>query len=149
MDLYADISKKRSRLHEDSLPFLNGLEAYVLSNGKCVPDNYLGHCCIIKQHFKPDRNRELPEPLQDCKNSSDVDGVTIGGSMYLPEFQLLLPIDERSMDVFSLGKEQGIKPAWHCVIDEEFAHAIQKRGIFPKMSEPEEWITLKTKIKIQ
>ena len=69
--------------------------------------------------------------------------------MYLPEFDLLLPIDEKSMDVFSLGKEAGIKARWHCVIEEGYADAIRDRGVFPQMTMPVEWITFVSKIKIQ
>ena len=146
--LYQDLAKNRTKFHSDCNPFLNGLETYVLTNGKKHPKNFIGHCCMISVMYPPRKKGS------QVRNTVDVDDCqegtfSIGGSFCLPEFKLLIPIDEKGMDVFGVGKDEEADARWHYVISEKHAAEIHSRGVFPSHEMPSSWTCVEKNLNIQ
>ena len=74
--------------------------------------------------------------------------VSFGGAFALPEFNLLIKTETTSMDVFGIGVDYGTKPWWHYVVDEECAKSIMKQGIYPSLTIPANWASIKRDIYI-
>ena len=122
-NLRSSIGPMQHLLHDDCKDFLQGLQEYDESNGKVTPEGYIGHCCLINRHYPDAKERkenfqnqhtkiilkreDLPDELiPKYFKSPSPNRPRIGGSMCLPEYKLLLPSDENSMDILGLGKEE-------------------------------------------
>ena len=129
-ELYRDLSKKPKHYHNDCTPFLNGLETKVSYGCTKHPKNFTGHCCLIRTIFPAPDDTSLRHP--SVKSNRLPPLYSIGGGFCLPEFELLLPIDQKSMDFFGVGKDEGVDARLHYVIKEAYADAIHARGgVFP------------------
>ena len=67
----------------------------------------------------------------------------------MPEFKLLIPIDEKGMDVFGIGKDEKADAKWHYVIDEKHTMEIHSCGVFPSQEMPSTWTCVVKKLNIQ
>jgi hypothetical protein len=162
-NLRSSIGPMQHLLHDDCKDFLNGLQAYDESNGKVTPEGYIGHCCLINRHY-PDtkeqkniyrkqqtkiilKREDLPDEL--IPKYFESPSPRIGGSMCLPEYKLLVPSDENSMDILGLGKEHKyLKAKWHYVIDEEWAQQMHIRDVHPLNTMPNNWTSTTVKIQV-
>lgn len=131
----------------------------------------MGHCCIISQHFekKPTETHKSEQSKQPALKQDfryniaaqpklrsgparKTEECSIGGYMWLPEFNLLIPTNFNCMDILGLGHEckPGIKGKWHFVVDETFAADVAARGVYPQhKSLPPDWIQNEHKLKIR
>ena len=69
--------------------------------------------------------------------------------MVYPEFGLLIPSNDKCMDVLGLGKEKDhVDARWHYVLDETNAEEILLLGGHPKVSLPSTWQVFTKMIKV-
>ena len=165
-DLRSSIGPIQHLLHDDCNDFVQGLQEYEESNGKVTPEGYIGHCCLINRHYPDAKERkenvqnqqtkvilkreDLPDELiPKYFESPSPNRPRIGGSMCLPEYKLLLPSDEKSMDILGLGKEEKyLKARWHYVIDEDWAQRKEIRDVHPLKTMPNNWKSTTVKLKV-
>jgi hypothetical protein len=168
-EILTNIKSKEHLFHEDCNDFVQGLKIYHQSKGTVTPDGYIGHCCLIDQHYPSKMNRaqgnqektstlffqreHLPKALIPqffTKEHAMSDNMPhLGGCMCLPEYKILLPSNERSMDILGLGKEgDELQPKWHYVIDERLAAKMRERKVMPSTKMPKNWININVGIRV-
>ena len=167
-DLHTKLIPYGSLLHADNDAFVAAIDAYIGGNKQHALEDFVGHCCIINQHFEkkptathkseqskqpaPFRSKIAAQPTRRSGPASKIEECSIGGCMCLPEFNLLIPTNFNSMDILGLGheREPGIKGKWHFVIDETFAAGVAARGVYPQhKSLPPDWIEDEHRLQIR
>lgn len=153
-NLHSQIKTKldNNGFHDDSLPFLQHIKAYIRK--EALPSKpYIGHCCIIDVQYKQDQQQchSRPRPTKQIKlNHTPVTGTNVGGCLCYSEFRLLTPISLTEMDVLGLGAEgNGLKARWHFTITEEQGGEFALRGVFPRSTLPESWKTIELVVNVR
>ena len=88
-------------------------------------DVFTGHCCELRQWKKS----------RKCRKSSTPTGeLLLDGSLYLPEYNLLLnsPLgDTGPVDIHGLGEDSNLSAVIHCVINPAVAEKLYLENIIP------------------
>ena len=149
------LQSKYNQLDIEGKTYIQNLQRYIDSNHTSVTENFIGHCCMIQQHYnnkeQPKRKYTHRKKSNNLKQDRINDDMTIGGCFCLPEFQLLIPTKMNCMDVMGLGAEKThqLKGKWHFVVDELKAEAICNLGVYPNTKIPLSWKVYEKEVNIQ
>ena len=101
-----------------SLVFNFSFFSYVIALGKYFKTGDWSssrpcHCCFLKLL----RNESAPSLPTDCREKYPKSSFNLGGMLYLPQWDCLIPTSFESMSVHALGAEPGsIGDSYHCVL---------------------------------
>ena len=168
-ELLKNLQPKQHLFHEDCNNFIQGLHTYHNSKGTVTPQGFIGHCCLIDVHYPSKKERaqvdqdkvgtlffqqkHLPTALiHEWFEEEHVMAENVphlGGCMCLPEYKLLLPSNESSMDILGLGREgDALQAKWHYVIDERLAAKMRMDKVKPSTVMPDNWTRIDVGIKV-
>jgi hypothetical protein len=122
-------------------PWCCYVQAFLNSTSNNFQENhghFTGHCCELREpcRNKNNKKRDLGELEQLCpkqKKRND-DDMKLDGSLYLPEFHLLLssPIGNGGpIDIHGMGKDKNLPGEVHCVINPVLAGILFQQNIAP------------------
>jgi len=157
LNIYNQIKTKlhNNGFHDDCLPFLQHIKAYVTD--EAPPSKpYIGHCCIIDVQYKHDLGvqqqfHNQPHHRKLIKlTHTPLTGTNVGGCLCYSEFRLLTPISLTDMDVLALGAEgNGLKAWWNFAITEEQGAEFVLCGVFPRTTLPDSWKVIELVVNVR
>lgn len=86
---------------------------------KEVPEDFVGHCCIIKQDVGEN-------PKSNHETTTSANHTKLGGALFFPEYKILIDSPKGVIDVHALGKESTFSAVWHCVLPPDGKHAVPR-----------------------
>ena len=142
-ELHGEMQRDRHNFHQDYDTFMNSLDSFLVEP-HVTPHNYIGCCCMIRNKINALKHASVaatsvsPSPRKKIKTCNSI----TGGSFCLPQFRLLIASDEQCIDVFGLGKEEGIPPYWHAVMDQRHCENLESTtSKRPATTVPSTWST--------
>ena len=146
-DCITKIKEKLKTIGDDADPKFKQFVRNIMkfeSSSKDLEEEYVGHCCIIKNSKIVNNN--------SCRTKRTVEENTnqlsFGGAFCIPEFDLMIQSSDECMDVFGIGHDTEQEPLLHYVLDEKCANELSNNGYKPQMNMPVDWITYEKHLEI-
>jgi hypothetical protein len=85
------------------------------------PDNFVGHCCELKEKQKRLGHDKIVFPKQ----------TRFDGHLYLPQFAIMIDSPFDCVDVHGLGGNKSLPVVWHCVFSHTASEMYHANDVVP------------------